>query len=53
MENKLGDNFKLDYNIEKNDIEVITNGFKKENDNKFCINNTLNSGEIKIYIYDS
>jgi len=51
LKNKVGDTFNLEYKIQKKgDIEMITNGFKKENENQFYINDTLNSGEIKIYI---
>ena len=52
FKNKVNDNFKFEYTIEKKgNMEILTNGFeKKEKGNQFYINDTLNRGSIKIYI---
>ena len=53
FKNKVNNSFKLEYTIEKKGkIEIITKGFKKKcnSNNILYINDTLNNGEVKIYI---
>jgi hypothetical protein len=51
IKNRINDNYKLDYTIEKTgDMKMITKGFETISNDKFFISDTIKPNETKIYL---